>query len=147
MEPIKFNFKDREGRFTSLAWFTAFNRPSCSFFLSDEKPSVEQIELAVLDICETAVDIEVRIIEDCEEKPQIFTKKPFQSIIKTHVRFSCEVCGEESTQVAIYKPKEYVEDGMKEIIHERFSYRCKKHLISHEDLINPNSAFSSTQAI
>lgn len=60
------NIKDietRTGKFISLAWFRAYDREMCEFWLTETKPYVEQIELKVLDICHTATIHEIKIIE------------------------------------------------------------------------------------
>ena len=50
----------RTGKYISLAWFKAYDREMSEFWIDQEKPAIEQIELRCIDICHTAIVHEIK---------------------------------------------------------------------------------------
>lgn len=50
----------------TIATFKAYDKELKHFWLDEEKPSVEQIELRILDICKTAIIMDIEIFRSCE---------------------------------------------------------------------------------
>lgn len=53
----------RSGNFLALAWFRAYDKPMSEFWYYDERPMKEQVELKVIDICQTSIIEEIQIID------------------------------------------------------------------------------------
>ena len=61
--------------YISIASFTAYNNPSKQFWIDNDKPSIEKIELIILDICKTAIIMDIEIFRSCESSNYQYDKQ------------------------------------------------------------------------
>ena len=67
----------------TIATFRAYDKELKHHWLDETKPSVEQIELRILDICKTAIIKDIEIFKSCEsENYQYDAKGKFICSIK-----------------------------------------------------------------
>ena len=55
--------KKRKGNYITLAWFRAYDKECAEFWLDDKEPAREQIELRLLDICNTVIIHDIKTIK------------------------------------------------------------------------------------
>ena len=59
----------------TIATFIPYNKELKHFWLDETKPSVEQIELRILDICKTAIIMDIEIFRSCESSNYQYDKQ------------------------------------------------------------------------
>ena len=59
----------------TIATFRAYDKELKNHWLDETKPSVEQIELRILDICKTAIIMDIEIFRSCESSNYQYDKQ------------------------------------------------------------------------
>lgn len=59
----------------TIATFRAYDKELKNHWLDETKPSVEQIELRILDICKTAIIKDIEIFKSCESENYQYDKQ------------------------------------------------------------------------